>query len=105
MNKKKKAPYEFGKLMTFFIISFFMINFEAIIIASFVLMFMTGDSTPLNEMLIGIFATVGAIIGPVMCVYQWKTKAINTLKIKQAAGLKIYDNDVTESGNFEKEEG
>ena len=98
-RKSKKAkggtqPFEFGKLMTAIIIGFFLLNFEAIVITSFVLMFMYGDLTPLSELVMGTFAVVGTITTGAVGFYQWKTKCLNIIKIKQSLGMEIKDEDI-----------
>ena len=77
-RKKKKGgtqPFEFGKFMTGLIVVFFLVNFEAIVITSFVLMFLYGDLTPLSELIMGTFAIAGTVMTGAVGFYQWKTKA------------------------------
>jgi len=93
-QKDGNQPFEFGKAMTALIVVFLLINFEAIIITSFVLMFIFGDLTPLSELLIGTFTVIGTIVTGAVGFYQWKTKAINIVKIKQALGMQIKDDDI-----------
>lgn len=95
-NKKRvgRKPFEYGKLLTTIIIAFFLFNFEAIVITSFVLMFVYGDLTPLNEMLIGTFAVVGSVVSAVVAFYQWKSKSENIIKIKKALGIPVKDKDI-----------
>lgn len=96
-KRKKKGgnkPFEFGKILTSLIVGFFLINFEAIVIVSFILMFSFGDLTPLNEMLIGTFGVCSIVISAVVAFYQWKSKAENIIKIKKALGLPINSDDV-----------
>ena len=103
-TKRKKSkggtkPFEFGKGLTLAIVLFFLINFEAIVITSFVLMFKFGDLTPLTELIMGTFAVVGTIITGVVAFYQWKSKAENTIKIKQSLGMEINDKDISQRSN------
>lgn len=103
-RKKKANPaekVEFSKILTAVIVAFFLINFEIIVGVSFWLMYQVGDVTPLNEMLIGTFGVISVVISAVVGFYQWKTKAINIIKIKKALGLRITDDDIKENGNFE----
>ena len=96
-RKKKKGgtqPFEFGKFMTGLIVVFFLVNFEAIVITSFVLMFLYGDLTPLSELIMGTFAIAGTVMTGAVGFYQWKTKAINIIKIKQSLGMEILPDDI-----------
>ena len=93
-KKKKKGgqrPFEFGKFMTGLIVTSFLINFEAIVITSFILMFQFGDLTPLSELIMGTFAIAGTVMTAAVGFYQWKTKAINIIRIK-IIGLIIINN-------------
>lgn len=98
-NKGGTKPFEFGKMLTFGIVMFFLVNFEAIVITSFILMFKFGDLTPLTELIMGTFAVVGTIVTGVVAFYQWKSKAENTIKIKQSLGMEINDKDISQRSN------
>lgn len=106
--KKKKAgrkSFEFGKMLTAFIVAFFLINFEAIVVVSFILMFKFGDLTPLTELIMGTFAVVGTIVTGVVAFYQWKSKAENTIKIKKSLGMEITDKDISQKSSYWENEG
>lgn len=95
VNKKtNQKHFEFGKTLTAVVIAFFLLNFELIVFTSFVLMFVYGDLTPLNEMLIGTFTVIGTVVSAVVAFYQWKSKSENIIKIKKALGLTIKDKDL-----------
>ena len=96
INKKKagRRPFEFGKFMTALIVAFFLINFEGIVITSFILMFIKDDLSPLSELIIGTFSLAGTVITGAVGFYQWKTKAINIIKIKKALGMEILPDDI-----------
>ena len=100
-NKAGQKPFEFGKGLTLAIVLFFLINFEGIVITSFVLMFMFGDLSPLTELLMGTFAVTGTIVTGVVAFYQWKSKAENIIKIKKSLGLEITSKDINENSNEE----
>lgn len=94
-KQSKKKKLEFGKFITLFVLIFCFINFEAIVITSFVLMFIIGDLTPLSEMLIGTFAVVTTVASAAVGFYQWKSKAENIIKLKKFLGLPIKSEDIT----------
>ena len=103
-NKKtNKQSFEFGKLLTALIVGFFLINFEAIVITSFVLMFTFGDLTPLSEMIIGTFSVITIVVSATVGFYQWKTKTLNLIKLKKFLGLSITNQDLNENNpeNYE----
>lgn len=103
INKKKagRPPFEFGKFMTGLIVAFFLINFEGIVITSFILMFRNNDLSPLSELIIGTFSLAGTVITGAVGFYQWKTKAINIIKIKKALGMEILPDDINKKNQFE----
>lgn len=84
MGRKKTVKKEYGKMLTTIVVAFFLFNFEAIVFVSFILMFIYGDLTPLNEMLIGTFSVCTAVITAVVAVYQWKSKNENEIKIAKS---------------------
>ena len=103
-NKKTTTqPFEFGKFLTALIVGFFLINFEAIVITSFVLMFTFGDLTPLSEMIIGTFSVITIVVSATVGFYQWKTKTLNLIKLKKFLGLSITNQDLNENNpeNYE----
>ncbi len=103
-NKKtNKQPFEFGKFMTALIVGFFLINFEAIVVTSFVLMFTFGDLTPLSEMIIGTFSVITIVVSATVGFYQWKTKTLNLIKLKKFLGLPVTNQDLNEKNpeNYE----
>lgn len=93
-NKAGQQPFEFGKFVTGLIIAFFLINFEGIVITSFILMFRNNDLSPLSELIIGTFSIAGTVMTAAVGFYQWKTKAINIIKIKKALGMEILPEDI-----------
>lgn len=93
-NKAGQRPFEFGKFLTAFIVAFFLINFEAIVVTAFVLMFRTEDLSPLSELIIGTFSIAGTVMTAAVGFYQWKTKAINIIRIKKALGMEILPDDI-----------
>ena len=93
-NKAGQKPFEFGKFITGLIVAFFLINFEAIVVISFILMFKFGDLTPLSELIMGAFAIAGTVMTAAVGFYQWKTKAINIIRIKKALGMEILPDDI-----------
>lgn len=101
-NKKGgKQPFEFGKFMTGLIVIFFLFNFEAIVITSFVLMFIFGDLSPLTELLMGTFAIAGTVMTGAVGFYQWKTKAINIIRIKKELGMEITPDDINKKNTYD----
>lgn len=93
-NKAGQKPFEFGKFITGLIVAFFLINFEAIVVISFILMFKFGDLNPLSELIMGAFAIAGTVMTAAVGFYQWKTKAINIIRIKKALGMEILPDDI-----------
>lgn len=93
-NKAGQQPFEFGKFVTALIVAFFLINFEGIVITSFILMFRNNDLSPLSELIIGTFSIAGTVMTAAVGFYQWKTKAINIIKIKKALGMEILPEDI-----------
>lgn len=93
-NKAGQQPFEFGKFITGLIVAFFLINFEAIVVISFILMFKFGDLNPLSELIMGAFAIAGTVMTAAVGFYQWKTKAINIIRIKKALGMEILPDDI-----------
>lgn len=69
---KKKGKMETSKLLTFFILG----NTEAVIIASFIAVFITGDTSALGYLIPGQFGVTATVIG----FYFWKAKNENLQK-------------------------
>lgn len=71
--RKKRKKLEFSKV----ILGVVAVATVAIIIASFVIMWRTGDTSPLAYIIPGIFAELSAATG----FYYWKAKAENQIKL------------------------
>ena len=99
---------EFSKKIITSLIILFIINFEGVIIGSFVLMFSFADISPLTEIIAGIFATLTAILTPAISFYFWKSKNENIVKLKkkypeQTKNLTIDESDIVCSEIYEEE--
>lgn len=70
---KKRKKTEFSKV----ILGVVAVATIAIIIASFVIMWRTGDTSPLAYIIPGIFTELSAATG----FYYWKAKAENQIKL------------------------
>ena len=57
-------------------------------------MFKFGDLNPLSELIMGAFAIAGTVMTAAVGFYQWKTKAINIIRIKKALGMEILPDDI-----------
>jgi hypothetical protein len=69
---KKEGKIETSKLLTFFILG----NTELIIIASFIAVFITGDTSALAYLIPGQFGVTATVVG----FYFWKAKCENLQK-------------------------
>lgn len=69
---KKKGKMETSKLLTFFILG----NTEVVIIASFIAVFITGDTSALAYLIPGQFGVTATVVG----FYFWKAKNENLQK-------------------------
>ena len=69
---KKEGKIETSKLLTFFILG----NTELIIIASFIAVFITGDTSALGYLIPGQFGVTATVVG----FYFWKAKNENLQK-------------------------
>lgn len=69
---KKESKMETSKLLTFFILG----NTEAVIIASFIAVFITGDTSALAYLIPGQFGVTATVVG----FYFWKAKNENLQK-------------------------
>jgi len=74
---------EFSKKIITWLMILFIVNFEGVVIGSFVLMAFYGDLTAITEIVGGIFATLTAIITPAVSFYFWKSKNENIIKLKK----------------------
>lgn len=97
---EKKCKNEFGKKITAIIALFVCLNLEALLVVSIILMWRVGDLSPLSEIVIGVFGCLSVVLTAVVSFYQWKTKAINTIKMKQELGMRIKDTDITGNENM-----
>lgn len=91
--KKKKKP-EFSKV----ILGAAALSTALIVISSFVIMWRTGDTSPLAYIIPGIFAELSAATG----FYYWKAKAENQIKLD--AWRKKLELDEQDPGIEEPEE-
>lgn len=71
--KRRKKKREFSKM----ILTVVALATAVIVISSFVLMWRTGDTTPLAYIIPGIFTELSAATG----FYYWKAKAENQIKL------------------------
>ena len=74
---------EFSKKIITWLMVLFIINFEGVIVGSFILMIIFSDITSLTEIIAGIFATLTAIVTPSLSFYFWKAKNENIIKLKK----------------------
>lgn len=74
---------EFSKKIITSLMILFVLNFEGVIVGSFVLMIIFGDISTLTEIVTGIFAALAAIITPALSFYFWKAKNENIIKLKK----------------------
>ena len=74
MRKRERFSIEFSKKILIFV----SIATTAIVTASFVLMYITGDLSPLSYILTGIFAELASATG----FYYWKARRENEIKLK-----------------------
>lgn len=74
---------EFSKKIITALMVLFIINFEGVVIGSFILMIIFGDISAITEIIAGIFATLTAIITPAISFYFWKSKNENIIKLKK----------------------
>lgn len=95
MKKKKKV--EFSKVILT------VVTFAAavIVISSFVIMWRTGDTSPLAYIIPGIFAELSAATG----FYFWKAKAENQIKLDAWRKKLELDEQNPESEEPEEMEG
>ena len=93
--KKKKKP-EFSKV----ILGAVALSTALIVISSFVIMWRTGDTSPLAYIIPGIFAELSAATG----FYYWKAKAENQIKLdawRKKLELDEQDPDIEEPEEME----
>lgn len=95
MKKKKKV--EFSKV----ILTVVAFAAAAIVISSFVIMWRTGDTSPLAYIIPGIFAELSAATG----FYFWKAKAENQIKLDAWRKKLELDEQNPESEEPEEMEG
>lgn len=74
---------EFSKKIITALMILFIINFELVIIGSFILMIIFKDISTLTEIVGGIFAALTAILTPSLSFYFWKSKNENIIKLKK----------------------
>ena len=94
MKKKKKV--EFSKV----ILTVVAFAAAVIVISSFVIMWRTGDTSPLAYIIPGIFAELSAATG----FYYWKAKAENQIKLdtwRRKLGLDEQDPESEEPEEME----
>lgn len=80
---KKKKKMEFSKLLILILSLFFIVNFEGILIFVCVMCVTTKDTSCFNQLLIGFFGLMTAILTPSIAFYYWKSKNENAIKIKE----------------------
>lgn len=95
MEKKKKV--EFSKV----ILTVVAFAAAVIVISSFVIMWRTGDTSPLAYIIPGIFAELSAATG----FYFWKAKAENQIKLDAWRKKLELDEQNPESEEPEEMEG
>lgn len=97
MKKKKKV--EFSKV----ILTVVAFAAAVIVISSFVIMWRTGDTSPLAYIIPGIFAELSAATG----FYFWKAKAENQIKLdawRKKLELSEQDPGPSSPGDFKETE-
>ena len=80
---KRKKKMEFSKLLILILSLFFVVNFEGILIFICVMCVKTQDTSFFNQLLVGFFGLMTAILTPSVAFYFWKSKNENAIKIKE----------------------
>ena len=91
MRKRERLSLEFSKI----IITTVAIATAIVVAISFILMFRTGDLSPLSYIITGIFAELASATG----FYYWKAKRENEIKLQAIYGY--LDDDLAFPMNTE----
>ena len=80
---KRKKKMEFSKLLILILSLFFIVNFEGILIFICIMCVTTKDTSCFDQLLVGFFGLMTAILTPSITFYFWKAKNENAVKIKE----------------------